>query len=249
MFPASRIFRIGIILSTLLLATIQASLAHGQADTEESLTLSLRRNFGYSLGGQMQGTYTIRVEGPDDLQSVTFLLDGEVIGEDLVAPFSLAFNTRDYSEGIHRFGAVAHTEDGAQLQAATLSRQFVATSAVTIAVLAVVVLAIAFRVGSYVIARRAGSRGATFGYLGGAVCPNCGRAFGIHWWSLRLGLGRLDRCPNCGKWNMVRRASAEALVAAEDRQGEKYRGQDNPGSSSDGEALRRRIEESRYDQG
>jgi hypothetical protein len=197
----------------------------------------------------MQGTFTIRAEGPEDLQSVTFLLDGEAIGEDKVAPFSLSFNTRDYSEGIHHFDAVAHTEDGAQLRAATLSRQFVATSAVTIAVLAIVVLAIAFRVGSYVIARRAGSRGATFGYLGGAVCPNCGQAFGIHWWSLRLGLGRLDRCPNCGKWNMVRRASAEALMAAKDRLGEKSRGQDKPGSSSDGEALRRRIEESRYDQG
>lgn len=229
----------------LVLVISQAVAVQGQEANEELLSIRFRRNFGYGLGSQMQGKFTIRVEGPQDVARVEFLLDGNVIGEDSEAPFSLAVDTADYPEGIHRFSAVGYKANGDQVGSETISRQFVSTSVVTIVVIAIVVLVILFRIASYFLARRSGSKQAGYGFLGGAVCSNCGRPFGIHWWSLRLGVGRFDRCPHCGKWKMVRRASPEALAAAEamDRPGESTA----QGGENDEEAFRRRLEESRYD--
>lgn len=247
-----REFRIVIMACIWLVAMSLGGTVFGQEESGEALRLRFRRNFGYSLGAQMQGTFTIRAEGPQGLERVAFLLDGEVIGQATEAPFSLSFNTRDYPEGIHQFSAIGYQANGQELQTETISRQFVATSAVTIVVIAIVALVIAFRVGSYFLARRSSgdrARAAAYGFLGGAVCPNCGRPFGIHWWSLRLGLGRYDRCPHCGKWNMVQRATAEALASAEAGFGRPEGGEDGPEQRDEEEAYRRRIEESKYDKG
>ena len=138
-------------------------------------------------------------------------------------------------------------------ETASIGRQFVATSVVTVVVLAVVVLVVAFRMGSYFLARRSnGGRSGRgeYGFLGGAVCPNCGRSFGVHWWSFRLGLGRYDRCPHCRKWNMVQRASPEALAAVEQSQpanGNEKNTSDE--AAREEESLRQRIEDSRFDEG
>jgi hypothetical protein len=138
--------------------------------------------------------------------------------------------------------------NGQPLASEVIGRQFVAGRGVTLVVVAIVALVILFRVASHLLARRAGSKRAAYGDPGGAVCPNCGRAFGIHWWRLQLGFGRLDRCPQCKKWHMVNRAPAEALAAAEarhsDQSGSKRAGRDD----DEDEAFRRRLEESRYDQ-
>jgi hypothetical protein len=238
--------RIAIIVIIVLGAWGQALAVHAQ-DGDEGLALRFRRNFGYGLGGQMQGTFTILAEGPQDLTRVEFLLDGSVIGQDSEAPFSLSFNTGDYEQGIHRFSAVGYRANGAQLESAIVSRQFVATSAVTIVVIAIVALVLLFRLASYWLARRSGSKRAGYGFLGGAICPHCGRPFAFHWWSLRLGIARLDRCPHCRKWKMVQRATAEALAAAEDLEGQVGEvGQASEGQTEE-ETLRRRLEESRYE--
>jgi Zn ribbon nucleic-acid-binding protein len=69
------------------------------------------------------------------------------------------------------------------------------------------------------IARRRGptALGAkrNYGWLGGAVCPKCGRPFALHIWGLNAVGGKYDRCDHCGKWNYVRRATPQALAAAE----------------------------------
>jgi len=225
--------------------------AHGQEGADESLSLSLRRNFGYSLGAQMQGTFSIRADGPADMIKVEFLLDGQVIGEDDNAPFSIGLNTRDYAEGVHSFAAIGTAADGKQLKSQSITRQFVATSATRIVVIAIVALVIMFRLASYFLARRASgspAKGAGYGLLGGAVCPNCGRPFAIHWWSIRLGVGRLDRCQHCHKWNMVSRAATDQLIAAEESFDREQVADPAIEASQDEAARRRRIEESRYDQ-
>jgi hypothetical protein len=220
------------------------------AQEGELLELRLRRNFGYSLGAQMQGTFTLRVSGPADLERVEFLLDGQVIGEDTEAPFEFGFNTRDHAEGLHELSAIGYTAGGEQLRSSSIGRQFVTTNTVTVIVLAIVVLVVAFRLGSYLLARRAsGGQGGRvdYGFLGGAVCPNCGQPFGVHWWSLRLGLSRFDRCPHCRKWNLVQRASREALEAAEQTPGADADDKTTDEAGREEEAKRRRLEESRFD--
>lgn len=242
-----RDIRIVIIVLTLVLALGQVLMAQGQESGDETLSLRFRRDFGYSLGSQMQGKYTIRAEGPEDLTRVEFLLDGQVIGEENDAPFSVSFDTGDYPEGIHRFSAVGYRANGQQLQSETISRQFVAGSGVTIVVIAIAALVVLFRVVSYLLTRRSSSSRGGSGLLGAAVCSNCGQAFGIHWWSLRLGFGRLDRCPHCKKWHMVKRASADELAAAEELHGDHDQSQRAGDGVSEEEAFRRRLDESRYD--
>ncbi len=242
---------IGLCIHALVIASLgQAAAQDGDG---EALTLSMRRNFGYGLGAQIQGRFSYQVSGPDDLVRVEFLLDGQVIGADGEAPFAFQFNTGDFSEGLHRLSAVGYTVDGRESLSNAIIRQFVSTSLVTIGGVALVVIVVAFRVGSHFLARRS-SRGrvtsGSYGFLGGAVCPNCGRPFGLHWWSLKLGIGRYDRCPHCRKWNMQQRASAAALAEAKELLSGSVTAQKEAGDTQkEQEALRRRIEESRYDEG
>jgi hypothetical protein len=83
-----------------------------------------------------------------------------------------------------------------------------------------------------------------YGPAGGAVCPRCRLAFGRHLLSPNLVLGKLERCPHCGRIGVVPRAAAEDLAAAEARWAEI-----TPSSSAapPDEQLRRQIEDSRYE--
>jgi len=90
--------------------------------------------------------------------------------------------------------------------------------------------------------RPAGAR-RDYGLLGGAICPKCGRPFGLHWWAPNLIGSKFDRCSHCGRWSVVGRASHEALAAAE--AAEEAAAPEAPELNPE-EKLRRQIEESRY---
>ena len=86
------------------------------------------------------------------------------------------------------------------------------------------------------------------GALGGTICPNCAQPYAFHWWSLKLVLSRIDRCPHCGQWKVVKRyppsvldASAEAML-----EGQKGETADSPPLSSDAQ-LRKKLDDSRFD--
>ena len=50
---------------------------------EETLTLSLSRDWGYGgFGGDIQGTFSFHAKGPADLARVEFYIDDQIIGED-----------------------------------------------------------------------------------------------------------------------------------------------------------------------
>jgi len=202
---------------------------------EDGLTISVRKQFGYNLGSQIQGTFLIRVRGPEDLSAVTFLLDGELLGEVAAAPFEFSFTTGDYAPGWHQVTAVGKTMDGRTLTARTLNFQFVSsedarrgTMAILVPVLVLtVIITVASGLFPLLGGRKKGSPAYDpasytsgeprhYGVLGGVICPKCKRPFGMHWWGLNLTLvGKYDRCPHCGKWSMVRRASREALMEVE----------------------------------
>ena len=190
---------------------------YAQDDEDNEMALRLQRRFGYGLAGQMQGTFSIRVDAPEEVARVVFLLDGQQIGEDNQSPFNLQINTGDYKTGVHSFSAIGYAEDGVEYNSNALTRQFVARSPVILIVVIIVVLVIALRLVSRFIANRGSAvkPNAGYGFMGGAVCPNCGRPFAIHWWSLNLVGNRIDRCPHCKKWNSISRANDDKLSAAE----------------------------------
>lgn len=216
------------------------------------LQLRLSRDFGYGAGDQVQGTFSFRVEGPDNLTRVVFLIDGEPIGEDTEAPFRLQFNTDTYAAGRHTLSAIGYTADGRELTSNEISRNFITrsesrrSSALILAVIGGLI--VAGRLITAWITKRGRKPGevAVSGPLGGAICPRCGRPFPLHFWGFRLLFTRLERCSHCGRWVFVNRAHPAALQAAAEAMRDEET--DSPPTVDPEETLRRRLEDSRFDE-
>ncbi len=245
----------------LALALVAAQPAFGQAE----LKLSLRKTFGFSAGGQIQGTFRLSASGPSDLARVTFTLDDQELATVDAAPFATSFVTDQYRLGWHTLGAVGQTAAGQALAAAPLRVEFVTPQAVwsfmgnLLLPVGVALLLALLLVGGVplLLSRRRGpgarpalAPGAprNYGVLGGAICRACGRPYPRHWWALNLSLaGRLDRCDHCGRWAFARRATPEQLRAAEQAEG-RQAAESAPAAAevSPEERLRRDVEDSRY---
>jgi hypothetical protein len=110
---------------------------------------------------------------------------------------------------------------------------------VTLVILAIVVVILVMQV--VLVGRGKGPA------AGMAVCRKCGRIFERSFFGLNLVTGKLVRCPQCGAWAILPAASPAELDAARARE---------PGSgpevisapTGEREALRRRIEQSKYEQ-
>jgi hypothetical protein len=230
------------------------------AQTEEDLTLNLSRDFGYSSGtGKIQGTFSLHVSGPDNLASVEFLIDDEVIAEVNSPPFRYQFNTGTYSEGVHTISARGYTTDGSVLASNERRVEFVSAEVVPQQVFKIIlpIFALVFIISivSILIPTLAGKgKGSslplgsprTYGMSGGAICPKCKRPFSIHLLSLNLLIGKLDRCPYCGRWSIVRRASPQELQTAEEAELDQIPESSKERQVSEEEKLKKDIDESKY---
>jgi hypothetical protein len=228
---------------------------------DEQLQISLKRNWGYSSGtGKIQGTFTIRASGPQDLSSVVFYLDDQALGEVNEAPFELRFVTDDYPLGLHQFQATGTTAGGLELQSNLIQREFVlasegwqAASNFIVPIVVIVLVAVGLAILVPVVFTRGKKEqlppGAprNYGVYGGSICPKCSRPFSRHIYGLNLGLHKYDRCPYCGKWSLVRRESKDILEAAEAAEIiAAGKGKFTPERSEE-DALRQEIEDSRFD--
>ncbi len=244
---------------SLLFLVMSAGVAAAQAD---ELTLRMRRDFGYASGtGDIQGRFSLTASGPDDLTSVEFFIDGELMGSVTEPPFRLQFVTDDYPLGVHTLSATGSTTDGQLLESNAITGNFVAAgegleAAGRITLLVLGAMVAVFAVASLVMWLVTRGRpplplGAPrhYGIHGGTICPHCHRPYSMHFFALNLLVGRLDRCPHCGRWRMVRRVSPAELESAERAE----RGASAPETEvqtlSAEEKLRRGLEDSRYDDG
>lgn len=112
-------------------------------------------------------------------------------------------------------------------------------------VVGVVVLIVVGRRLLLLSSQKQGGEAPGYGAAGGAICPGCGRAFARNFLSPNLIMGKLCRCPHCGKWSIVPRATPAALAAADAAQS-KRTSAETPATSED-ERLRRQIEASKYE--
>lgn len=223
------------------------------AQETPELSLSLLKNFGSNLGSSIQGTFTYRISGPDDLAQVTFLLDGERIGEDDEAPFRWRFDTDNFSLGTHTMSAVGVTVDGRTLQSNTIQRQFISGSESNRLLYWVIIPIIVLALGGRLLSSRIANRGvgqkdqtAVSGPFGGTLCPKCGRPFAMHIWGFNVVVGKYDRCPHCGKWSLVRRVHPDILAGAVEAFTDDEK-QDAPPPNDDPQSLSKRLDESRFD--
>jgi hypothetical protein len=223
---------------------------------DESLNLSLSRDFGYGgFSGDIQGTFSLHASGPSTLIRVAFFIDGTPIGEATKAPFALQFKTDNYPLGTHSLYAIGYTADGKELQSPKISRIFVSASEGTQSILETVIPILVIVFGAMLLAaivpilmgrkKVSLAPGTPRPYtLGGAVCPKCKRPFAFHIFGLRLLVTRLDRCPYCGKWSAVRWTSLDKLRAAEQAEVQSAQGQ-VPEASAE-EKLKKELDDSKY---
>jgi len=70
-----------------------------QATAQETLPLTLDRNFGTGLGGLIQGTFTLRSTGPEAVQNLTVYFNGDQVHFVTGNTIAWQFNTGDYLSG------------------------------------------------------------------------------------------------------------------------------------------------------
>jgi hypothetical protein len=224
------------------------------AQADQGLRLSLQRDFGYGGGGRIQGRFTLRAEGPENLRQVEFLIDGRTLAILGQPPFIHSFSTGDFLPGTHHLSARGQTDSGVVLDAQPIAVEFITSQQaweMTLQILMPVLgglLALMLIAGLLpLVGRKRQDRRpiGEYGPTGGAVCPRCGFPFSRRLLSLNLLTGKLERCPHCRAWSLVGRASPAALEEAEQRlRSDARRGAWTPADPL--EDLSRRIEESRY---
>ena len=225
------------------------------------LKLSVRRDWGYGGGEQIQGLFTLEALGPEDLVNATFRIDDTVIATTSIAPFKVQIDTDQFPVGWHDLSVSGQTADGRTLQSPARRFEFVSASVsfeaagsilwrVGLGVGALIVIIFAAQFAPLMFGRRKANLplGATrkYGLKGGAICPKCQRPFGIHFFSFNAGLSVCDYCDHCGKWSWLRPAQKEDLIAAERAERQMAQPAAPVTHESAEEKLRRQVEESRY---
>ncbi len=246
-----------IALATILILILGFGLP-ARAQDQNQLTLSMSRDFGFASGGQIQGTFSMKVSGPSNLVKVDFMIDGKTIFEATQAPFKVQFTTDSYPLGTHVFSAVGYLSDGTELHSQEFSREFVTASQgwqvagrIIIPILAITVVIILV---TTVIPLVSGGRGlkklepgTPRSYkLGGTICPKCQRPFDMPILGLNLFTGKFTRCPFCGKWSMVHYKSMSELRAAEQTEMERANEKPTVQGETDAEKLKKEMDDSRY---
>lgn len=241
---------LGLIMTLGLLVWV--ALAGIAAAQDSELTLYVRRNFGYGGGSQIQGNFRCEIDGPKDLTSVTYYVDDQVLATTTEAPFTVNFETDSYPHGVHELKATAVTADGRTLTSNTRKFEFVAAEVGwqvagqmggTILLVAGGAMVLVLGLQTWLVSRDRKAGGKGYGLLGAAVCPKCGKPFGMHIWGLNALSGKYDRCDHCGKWSVVRRASPAELAAAEAADAPTA---SIPAAEAEKERERRQLDDTRY---
>jgi hypothetical protein len=214
------------ILTVTLLALALTVPALAQEEIPE-LDIRLTRDWGYGgFGGDIQGLFSIKVSGPDDLAEVQFYIDETLLGTENEAPYKIQFNTDDFDPGLRKIYAVGTLSDGTELYSEEITAEFLSKENAGDLTMKLVVPILGFTVLAMVIAAvipmLTGKKGGDvkigeYGAAGGAICPRCEFPFSRHWLSPNMVIGKLVRCPHCGKWSIRPAASRDALSAAEQR--------------------------------
>jgi DNA-directed RNA polymerase subunit RPC12/RpoP len=243
--------------NAVLVTILAAFLAVGAAAAQDqTLTLGLSRDFGYGgFNGDIQGLFTMHITGPANLARVDFYIDETKIGEVNQAPFNLQFKTDLYPVGMHSLYAIGFTTDGQQLRSPSISREFISASASSKNALTLIVPILVIVFGATILSalfptltgrgRKKGQPGMAQDYrFGGGICPKCGHPVALPALGVHLMASKLARCPNCGKWSMIRPVSVDKLRAAEAAE-QAGSAPQVPGMTED-DKIKKELDDSKY---
>jgi hypothetical protein len=227
------------------------------------LNLDIRKDFGYDLGSQIRGTFTLAASGPADLTSVTFLIDGQSIRQVSAAPFSVQFKTTDFPDGFHDLQVTGQTSAGQALTSPARRFEFISAAAqqadfskVTVPLLGLVAAIFVVMMAVQFLTFRNRKRepvplGAQrrYGLRGGAICSRCGRPIPLHLAAINLGIGtKLDFCENCGRYGILRVRSLNELRRAEADELKDAQPQTLAHEPTPEERLKQQLDSSRFEE-
>ena len=224
-------------------------------EVDELLVIDFNRDFGYGgFGIDIQGRFSMKVRSPDDIVRVEYFLDGEKVFEGVKSPFKWQFNTAEFPEGRHTFSAVGYKADGEELHAQEFVRDFLSsdqawsqTGNFVVPLLVIVGIGtIGGILGPILLGRKKKHIPGVYGMAGGAICPRCAFPYSRSMMAPNLLVGKLSRCPHCGKWAIVPSASLEKLQAAEARFAAE--GQTEIEGPNEEEKMSQMLEDSRFDE-
>ncbi len=244
--------RIYIVLSICLLFSLIPGAVYAFQESP-ALRLGLTRNFGYGGMGEIQGDFTLKVvDPPANLAEVSFYMDGELMEAVAQEPFRVKFHTSNYEDGEHHMSATGILEDGSVLESNTITKDFLSsdqawskTQRIILPLLIGIGALSLIGIGAPMLfGRKKEYIPGKYGPAGGAVCPRCSLPFSRPYLSPNLLVGKLVRCPHCGKISILPMASTQSLKEAEKR----YVGEGSPHITSDGEDdIKKMIDESRFE--
>jgi len=232
------------------------------AQSDSELQFSMSRDFGYAStnGKDIQGTFSMKVSGPEDLVKVTFFIDNTAIGEDTEAPFRVQFNTDSHPLGLHSLSATGITADGREVKSKVYERNFVSADQgwkdamkfvgpILVLTLGISLVSI---LGPLLLGRK--KRGSiplgaarSYGTAGGTICSRCGRPFALNFFAPNMVIGKLVSCPHCGKVGvMARRSPAELQQAEEAERAMAVEGAPQVQGMSEEEKLQKELDDSRF---
>jgi hypothetical protein len=139
-------------LLSILVIALFATVPILTATATPTLSLDLNRDWGYGMGNDIAGRFTLKADASSNTTYVEFYLDNLLQLNDTASPYSWQFNTNNYTLGQHTLKVVAY--DGAgQSQTKELTPNFVEDTSnsilLVIIVVTVVVTAIAVAVAVY----------------------------------------------------------------------------------------------------
>ncbi|MQC25860.1 MAG: hypothetical protein DWG76_00205 [Chloroflexi bacterium] len=239
-----------------LLVVLLATPGKARAQSNEpGLVLRLSRDFGYGgRNNEIQGRFSMRAETSPSVVRVDFYIDDQLVHSQDTSPYRFNFNTNDFSPGTHRLYAIGETNSGAMLRSVEFTRVFLTASGARAATIGLVVplLVILAALGAAsallprLLWRNQQHRPGNYGMAGGAICNHCGKPFARNSWMPNLVVGKLARCPHCGKWSLAARAHPDRLETAEAELA--LMEQSGQASAQDSkESLRRQIDDSQYE--
>jgi len=223
------------------------------AQDGESLQVGLIRNFGYGGLGKIQGNFTMKIsKPPEGLSEVRFFIDGELMETVETEPFNYKFHTSDFDEGEREMYAEGTLSDGTTMESNHITKVFLSSDQawgetqqligpilIGTAVLTLLGIGLPLLAGknkNFVLGK--------YGPAGGVVCPRCELPFSRAVFSPNMMVGKVVRCPHCGKVSILPRASSERLQEAESR----YTQKEDPGLVNPGKVdLKKQLDESRFE--
>lgn len=233
-----------------------AGIVHAQT---EEISFSMSRDFGYSSGsGKIQGLFSMKASSTVPLSEVDFHIDSTIILADKEEPYKVQFNTDDYPIGAHSLYVVGLTTSGKQIVSKEVKVYFVSAEDSRKAAFGIIVPVLGLVLAITILAvlvpaissRKKGKLppGETrqYGLAGGTICSRCKRPFALHMLAPNMLMGKLERCPHCGKWGIVRSFSLDKLREAEKAELESSGSQNENHGVSDEEKLRKEIDDSKF---